>query len=129
MTKTCDMADVVLPSSASWREAEGDTVTNTERRVERMRKALDPPDLACDDDWIMCGLARRLGHDWGDPTLEQVWDELHSLSPMHLLGIREILVMHHRDCAMCHVRDDELAAAVERHTDGWSMTHSRVDLS
>jgi carbonic anhydrase len=33
-----------------------------------------------------------------------------------LLGTREILVMHHRDCAMCHVRDDELAAAVERYT-------------
>jgi carbonic anhydrase len=46
-----------------------------------------------------------------------------------LLGTQEILVMHHRDCSMCHVRDDELAAAVERHTDGWSMTHSRVDLS
>ena len=28
-------------------------------------------------------LARRLGHDWGEPTAEQVWDELRSLSPMH----------------------------------------------
>jgi predicted molibdopterin-dependent oxidoreductase YjgC len=83
MTKTCEMADVVLPSSASWCEADGGTVTNSERRVQRMRKALDPPGLARDDDWIICGLARRLGHDWGDPTLEQVWDELRSLSPMH----------------------------------------------
>jgi carbonic anhydrase len=33
-----------------------------------------------------------------------------------LLGTREILVMHHLDCAMRHVRDDELAAAVERDT-------------
>src|ERR1700694_1842282 len=31
-----------------------------------------------------------------------------------LLGTREILVMHHLDCAMRHVRDDELADAVER---------------
>ncbi len=83
MTKTCDMADVVLPSSASWCEADGGTVTNSERRVQRMRKALDPPGLARDDHWIICELARRLGHDWGHPTLEQAWEELRSLSPMH----------------------------------------------
>jgi predicted molibdopterin-dependent oxidoreductase YjgC len=83
MTKTCDMADVVLPSSASWCEADGGTVTNSERRVQRMRKALDPPGVARDDHWIISELARRLGHDWGHPTLEQAWDELRSLSPMH----------------------------------------------
>jgi carbonic anhydrase len=33
-----------------------------------------------------------------------------------LLGTREILVMHHVDCAMRHLRDDELAAAVQRDT-------------
>jgi predicted molibdopterin-dependent oxidoreductase YjgC len=83
MTKTCDMADVVLPSSASWCEADGGTVTNSERRVQLMRKALEPPGLARDDHWIICELAHRLGHDWGHPTLEQAWDELRSLSPMH----------------------------------------------
>jgi formate dehydrogenase major subunit len=83
MTKTCEMADVVLPSSASWCEADGGTVTNSERRVQRLRKALDPPGLARDDHWIICELARRLGHDWGEPTLEQAWEELRSLSPMH----------------------------------------------
>ena len=83
MTKTCEMADVVLPASASWCEVEGGTVTNSERRVQRMRKALDPPGQARDDHWIISELARRLGHDWGQPTLEQAWDELRSLSPMH----------------------------------------------
>jgi predicted molibdopterin-dependent oxidoreductase YjgC len=83
MTKTCDMADVVFPSSASWCEADGGTVTNSERRVQRMHKALDPPGLARDDHWIISELARRLGHDWGQPTLEQAWDELRTLSPMH----------------------------------------------
>jgi predicted molibdopterin-dependent oxidoreductase YjgC len=83
MTKTCDMADVVFPSSASWCEADGGTVTNSERRVQRMRKALDPPGLARDDHWIISELARRLGHDWGHPSLEQAWEELRSLSPMH----------------------------------------------
>lgn len=83
MTKTCEMADVVLPASASWCEVDGGTVTNSERRVQRMRKALDPPGQARDDHWILCELAARLGHDWGHPTLEQIWDELRSLSPMH----------------------------------------------
>jgi formate dehydrogenase major subunit len=83
MTKTCELADVVLPASASWCEADGGTVTNSERRVQLMRKAIDPPGQARDDHWIISELARRLGHDWGQPTLEQAWDELRSLSPMH----------------------------------------------
>jgi formate dehydrogenase major subunit len=82
LTKTAEMADVVLPASASWCESEG-TVTNSERRVQRVRKALDPPGQAWDDIEIVCQLAKRLGHDWGSPTAEQVWNELRSLSPMH----------------------------------------------
>ena len=82
LTATAELADVVLPASASWCESEG-TVTNSERRVQRVRKALDPPGQARDDIEIMCELAARLGHDWGSPTAEQVWDELRSLSPMH----------------------------------------------
>jgi predicted molibdopterin-dependent oxidoreductase YjgC len=81
-TKTAAMADIVFPSSASWCEAEG-TVTNSERRVQRVRKALDPPGEARDDTWILAELARRLGSDWGHPTAEEAWDELRSLSPMH----------------------------------------------
>ena len=82
MTRTAEMADVVFPSSASWCEAEG-TVTNSERRVQRVRKALDPPGEARDDMWIIAELARRLGRDWPEPVAEDVWDELRSLSPMH----------------------------------------------
>jgi predicted molibdopterin-dependent oxidoreductase YjgC len=82
MTRTAELADVVLPSSASWCESEG-TVTSSERRVQRVRKALDPPGEARDDAWILAELARRLGHDWGSPGAEEVWDELRSLSPMH----------------------------------------------
>jgi formate dehydrogenase major subunit len=82
LTKTAELADVVLPAAASWAEAEG-TVTSSERRVQRVRKALEPPGNARDDTEILCELARRLGHDWGHPTAEQVWDELRSLSPMH----------------------------------------------
>ena len=83
MTKTRELADVVLPAPASWCESAGGTVTNSERRVQRVRKALDPPGRGARRPWIICELARRLGHDWGQPTPEEVWDELRSLSPMH----------------------------------------------
>src|SRR5213075_194359 len=59
------------------------TVTSSERRVQRVRKALDPPGNARDDIWIISEIAKRLGQDWGDPTAEQAWNELRSLSPMH----------------------------------------------
>jgi formate dehydrogenase major subunit len=48
-----------------------------------VRKALDPPGEARDDIAIALELGRRLGHDLGDPSAEEVWDELRSLSPMH----------------------------------------------
>src|SRR4029077_8533397 len=48
LTKTAEKAHVVLPAGASWCEAEG-TVTNSERRVQRVRRALDPPPGARDD--------------------------------------------------------------------------------
>ena len=42
LTKTAQLADVVLPATAAWAESEG-TVTNSERRVQRVRKAVQPP--------------------------------------------------------------------------------------
>ena len=62
-TATAELADVVLPASASWCEAEG-TVTNSERRVQRVRAALKPPGNARDDVRILVDLAARLGHKW-----------------------------------------------------------------
>jgi formate dehydrogenase major subunit len=82
LTKTAELADVVLPGSASWCEAEG-TVTNSERRVQRVRKAIDPPGGARDDIAIVVELARTMGHDWPTRSSEEVWNELRSLSPMH----------------------------------------------
>jgi predicted molibdopterin-dependent oxidoreductase YjgC len=82
LTQTAELAHVVLPAAAGWAESEG-TVTNSERRVQRVRAALEPPALARDDVDIICDLAQRLGCDWGRPTAEQVWDECRSLSPMH----------------------------------------------
>ena len=82
LTQTAELAHVVLPASAGWAESDG-TVTNSERRVQRVRRALEPPAGARDDLDLICELARRLGCDWGHPTAEQAWDECRSLSPMH----------------------------------------------
>jgi len=82
LTETAKLADVVLPGTASWCEAEG-TVTSSERRVQRCRKAIDPPAGARDDIEIIGELAKRLGYDWGDPSAEDLWEEVRELSPMH----------------------------------------------
>ncbi len=87
LTKTAQLAHVVLPGSASWCESEG-TVTNSERRVQRCRKALDPPAGARDDIEIILDICRRLGHEfhYGEgprQIAEAVWNEIRSLSPMH----------------------------------------------
>jgi predicted molibdopterin-dependent oxidoreductase YjgC len=82
LTRTAELADVVLPASASWAEAEG-TVTSSERRVQRVRKALDAPGEARDDIEIVYAIGARLGVDLGSTRAEDVWNELRSLSPMH----------------------------------------------
>jgi predicted molibdopterin-dependent oxidoreductase YjgC len=81
-TATAELADVVLPAAASWCEAEG-TVTNSERRVQRVRAALKPPGQARDDMAIILDIARRLGQDWHYDSAEDVWNELRSLAPNH----------------------------------------------
>jgi predicted molibdopterin-dependent oxidoreductase YjgC len=82
LTKTAQMADVVLPAAADWCESEG-TVTSSERRVQRVRKALNPPGEAKPDIEILSMMAGALGTGWGVPSAEELWDELRSLSPAH----------------------------------------------
>jgi len=82
LTDTARLAHVVLPATATWCEAEG-TVTSSERRVQRVRKAIEPPPGARDDIEIIGELARRLGAGWGQPSAEDLWNELRTLSPMH----------------------------------------------
>ena len=81
-TKTAELADVVLPAAAGALESDG-TVTSSERRVQRVRPTVPPPAGVRDDLEIIFDLARRLGHDWGKPDAESMWDELRTLSPMH----------------------------------------------
>lgn len=84
LTRTAQLADVVLPATAAWCEAEG-TVTNSERRVQRVRKAVEPPTGARDDVAILCELAAALGRPLfsGVPSAAAVWEELRTVSPIH----------------------------------------------
>jgi formate dehydrogenase major subunit len=75
--ETTAFADVVFPAT-SWAEVDG-TFTNTERRVQRVRKALEPPGEARDDWWIFAELSKRLGHDPGFTSAAGIWEELREL--------------------------------------------------
>jgi len=81
-TKTAELADVVLPAASGAFESEG-TVTSSERRVQRVRATVPPPAGVRDDIDILFEIARRLGHDWGAPDPQALWNELRTLSPMH----------------------------------------------
>src|SRR4029079_13871642 len=82
LTKTAELADVVLPATAAWAESEG-TVTNSERRVQRVRAAVAPPAGARDDLEIIFELGNRMGGAWGAAVPEDVWNEVRRLSPVH----------------------------------------------
>ena len=86
-------ADVVLPAS-SFAEKDG-TFTNTERRVNRVRKALDCPGEAREDWRIVIAIARALGASWPEyESPEDVWNELADLSP-NWYGIRYPRIEEH----------------------------------
>ena len=81
LTATAELADVVLPA-AGWAESDG-TFTSSERRVQRVRKAIDPPGESLGDIELLSMMARAFGHDWPTPTAEEAWDEMRALSPLH----------------------------------------------
>ena len=80
-TETTAFADVVFPAT-SWAEVDG-TFTNTERRVQRVRKALEPPGEARDDWWIFAELSKRLGYDPGFCSSAGIWEERRELGTSH----------------------------------------------
>ena len=79
LTETASFADVVLPASA-FPEKTG-TFTNTDRRVQLGRQALDPPGDARQDLWIIQEIARRIGLDWNDDDASEVWSEIRQAVP------------------------------------------------
>ncbi len=82
MTETAKFAHVVLPG-VSFAEKDG-TFTATDRRVQRVRKAIDPLGDARPDWEILCDLAQRMGgkgFDFSSP--EEILDELVRLTPIY----------------------------------------------
>ncbi|MGH7462322.1 MAG: molybdopterin oxidoreductase family protein, partial [Longimicrobiales bacterium] len=79
LTETASFADVVLPASG-FPEKHG-TFTNTDRRVQLGRKALDMPDGVREDLWIIQQIARRLGLNWNYLQARDVWAEIRKAVP------------------------------------------------
>jgi formate dehydrogenase alpha subunit len=79
MTDTAELADVVLPAACSF-EKDG-TFTNTERKVQRVRKAVEPPGEARDDLSIIMEVSKRLGYEMNHNSPERVLKEYGSLWP------------------------------------------------
>lgn len=81
-TGTTRLADAVLPA-ACWAEKDG-TFTSTERRVQRVRKAVDPPGDALADGRLICMVARELGaRGFEYDSMSEVFDEMAGLTPSY----------------------------------------------
>ena len=81
LTETAELADVVLPAG-TFAEKDG-TFTSTDRRVQRIRRAI--PDVGESKvDWeILSEIMRRLGYENKFQTSEQIMDEIASLTPQY----------------------------------------------
>jgi len=81
MTETAQMANVILPS-ASFAEKEG-TFTNTERKVQRVRKALAPPGQAKEDWKIIQELSSRMGYAMSYKNSRAIMEEIAQVTPSY----------------------------------------------
>jgi formate dehydrogenase major subunit len=84
--ETNQYADVLLPS-AGWSEDDG-TYTNSERRVNRVRKVKTPPGQAKPDWWIFKEIAKRMGHEWESDSTQEIWDNEISVLTPSMAGIK-----------------------------------------
>ena len=108
LTETAAFADVILPASA-FPEKDG-TVTNTDRRVQRGRKAIDPPGDARQDWWIVQEIARRMGLDWNYHGPADIFAEMRLCMPS-IKGITWERL--EREDAVTYPCDDENAPGQE----------------
>ena len=81
MTETAQLADVVLPS-ASFAEKDG-TFTNTERRVQRIRKVVNPPGEARPDWKIIAGISTQMGYSMNYSSAKEIFEEMASVTPSY----------------------------------------------
>ncbi len=80
-SETCELADVILPA-ASFAEKDG-TFTNTERRVQRVRKAIEPMGKSKADWLILMEVMNLLGYDKKYSHPSEIMDEIASLTPQY----------------------------------------------
>ncbi|MCJ7666049.1 MAG: formate dehydrogenase subunit alpha [Actinobacteria bacterium] len=80
-TETAEFADIILPST-SFAEKNG-TFTNTERRVQKVNKALDPPGRAKPDWEIICSISKAMGYPMEYGSVSGIMDEIASLTPIY----------------------------------------------
>lgn len=81
LTETARLAHVVLPAAA-FAEKEG-TFTNTERRVQLVRRAVPPPGEALPDWEIICRLAERMGYPMAYAGPAEIMEEVTRLVPIY----------------------------------------------
>jgi formate dehydrogenase alpha subunit len=81
MTETTELADVVLPG-VSIAEKDG-TITNTERRVQRIRKAVEPVGESKPEWQIICELAQKMGYHMSYNNPEEIMEEIANLTPSY----------------------------------------------
>jgi formate dehydrogenase major subunit len=81
MTETAQLADVVFPS-ACFAEKEG-TFANTERKVQRIRKAVNAPGQCKDDWWITAQLATRMGYPMPYENSRAIFEEIARVTPSY----------------------------------------------
>ncbi len=79
MTETAKLADVILPATC-FAEKDG-TFTNTERRVQRVRKAVEPPGEARPDWRILCDMSTAMGYPMNYAGASEIFDEIAALTP------------------------------------------------
>lgn len=80
-TETAVVADVILPAAA-FAEKDG-TFTSTERRVQKLNKAIEPPGEAKPDWQIISSVAERLGYSFNYNNSAQIMDEIASVTPIY----------------------------------------------
>jgi formate dehydrogenase major subunit len=80
-TETAELADVVLPS-ASFAEKNG-TFTNTERRVQRVRKAVEPPGEAKPDWVLISAISTAMGYPMAYDSADEIMQEICRLTPSY----------------------------------------------
>ncbi len=81
LTETARLAHVVLPAAA-FAEKEG-TFTNSERRILRVRKGVDPPGEALPDWEILCDLSTRMDYPMSYDSVKSIMEEIAGLTPQY----------------------------------------------